>query len=215
MNDLKDRIVMITGASSGFGKEAAKMCVELGAKVVLGARREDKLKELCDELGTDSAIYKATDVTSKEQMHALAQHGIKTFTVAYGSGLSGSGINNLRDMAKAGGTNDVIIASTAASLKTQLKAAISQVIASKLSFTAPAITATIEKGGSLYQAQFDYVQNAEWQGTLKRTAINSSGVVDPNDKGNWSASDKLPTPDKRKIWTILTGVDYKTDYKEN
>ena len=142
----------------------------------------------------------------------LSQHGIKTFTVAYGSGLSGSGINNFRDMAKAGGTNDVIIASTAASLKTQLKAAISQVIASKLSFTAPAITATIEKGGSLYQAQFDYVQNAEWQGTLKRTAINSSGVVDPNDKGNWSASDKLPTPDKRKIWTILTGVDYKTDY---
>ena len=39
---------MITGASSGFGKEAAKMCVELGAKVVLGARREDKLKELCE-----------------------------------------------------------------------------------------------------------------------------------------------------------------------
>ena len=63
MNDLKDRIVMITGASSGFGKEAAKMCVQLGAKVVLGARREDKLKELCDELGTESAIYKATEVT--------------------------------------------------------------------------------------------------------------------------------------------------------
>ena len=79
MNDLKNRIVMITGASSGFGKEAAKMCVSLGAKVVLGARREDKLKELCDELGSDFAIYKATDVTSKEQMHALAQHGIDIF----------------------------------------------------------------------------------------------------------------------------------------
>ena len=142
----------------------------------------------------------------------LSSHGIKTFTVAYGSGLSGSGINNFRDMAKAGGTNDVIIASTAASLKTQLKAAISQVIASKLSFTAPAITATIEKGGSLYQAQFDYVQNQEWQGTLKRTAINSSGVVDPNDKNNWSASDKLPIPAQRKIWTVLSGIDYKTDY---
>ena len=142
----------------------------------------------------------------------LSSNGIKTFTVAYGSGLSGSGINNFRDMAKAGGTNDVIIASTAASLKTQLKAAISQVIASKLSFTAPAITATIEKGGSLYQAQFDYVQNQEWQGTLKRTAINSSGVVDPNDKGNWSAADKLPIPAQRKIWTVLSGIDYKTDY---
>ncbi|MDC3158413.1 PilC/PilY family type IV pilus protein [Candidatus Pelagibacter sp.] len=146
----------------------------------------------------------------------LKSHGIKTFTVAYGSGLSGSGINNFRDMAKAGGTNDVIIASTAASLKTQLKAAISQVIASKLSFTAPAITATIEKGGSLYQAQFDYVQNQEWQGTLKRTAINSSGVIDITDKGNWSASDVMKKNiSKRKIWTVLAGSnapDYKTDY---
>ena len=74
MNDLKDRVIMITGASSGFGREAAKMCVDLGAKVVLGARREEKLKELCDELGSDSASYKVTDVTSKEQMHGLANH---------------------------------------------------------------------------------------------------------------------------------------------
>ena len=79
MNDLKNRVVMITGASSGFGKEAAKMCVELGAKVVLGARREKNLQELCDELGSDSSTYKVADVTSKEQMHALAEHGIKTF----------------------------------------------------------------------------------------------------------------------------------------
>ena len=79
MNDLKDRIIMITGASSGFGKETAKMCVALGAKVVLGARREDKLKELCDELGSDSSIYNVTDVTSKDQMQALADYGIKNF----------------------------------------------------------------------------------------------------------------------------------------
>ena len=79
MNDLKDRVIMITGASSGFGREAAKMCVDLGAKVVLGARREEKLKELCDELGADSASYKVTDVTSKEQMHGLANHGIEKF----------------------------------------------------------------------------------------------------------------------------------------
>jgi len=50
MSDLKDRIVMITGASSGFGKETAKMCVALGAKVVLGARREKKLKEKLKQL---------------------------------------------------------------------------------------------------------------------------------------------------------------------
>ena len=45
-------------------------------------------------------------------------------------------------MAIAGGTKDVIIANTTASLKSQLNAAISQIIASKLSFTAPAITAS-------------------------------------------------------------------------
>jgi len=137
---------------------------------------------------------------------------IKTFTVAYGGGLPASGINNFRSMAQAGGTNDVIIADTTASLKAQLKAAISQVIAAKLSFTAPAITATIEKGGSLYQAQFDYVQNKEWQGTLTRTAINSSGVVDTSDSGNWSAAQKLPSPNSRKIWSVIPGTDYKTDY---
>ena len=122
------------------------------------------------------------------------QKKIKTFTVAYGGGISTSGIRYFREMAQAGGTNDVIIANTTASLKAQLKAAISQVIASKLSFTAPAITATIEKGGSLYQAQFDYVQNKEWQGTLTRTAISSGGVVNTADSGNWSAAQKLPTP---------------------
>ena len=36
------------------------------------------MKELCDELGSESAIYKATDVTSKDEMHALAKHGIDT-----------------------------------------------------------------------------------------------------------------------------------------
>jgi type IV pilus assembly protein PilY1 len=140
------------------------------------------------------------------------QKGIKTFTVAYGGGLSSSGINNFRKMAQAGGTSDVIIANTTASLKAQLKAAISQVIASKLSFTAPAITATIEKGGSLYQAQFDYVQNKEWRGTLTRTAISSTGVVDTTHKDNWSAAKKLPTPNKRKIWSVIPGTDYTTDY---
>ena len=109
-------------------------------------------------------------------------------------------------MAIAGGTKDVIIADNTASLKSQLKAAISQIIAAKLSFTAPAITATIEKGGSLFQAQFDYQQNKEWNGTLTRTAIDSKGNIDPND--TWSAADLMPNPDARKIWTIID-ADYK------
>ena len=70
-----------------------------------------------------------------------------------------------------------IVATTAQSLKTQLKAAISQIIAQNLSFTAPAITATIEQGGSLYQAQFDYEQNKEWKELLTRTKLNPDGSL--------------------------------------
>jgi NADP-dependent 3-hydroxy acid dehydrogenase YdfG len=79
MVDIKDKVILITGASSGFGRVTAKMCIELGAKVILGARREKNLQDLCDELGSDVSTYLVTDVTSKEQMHALAQHGIKKF----------------------------------------------------------------------------------------------------------------------------------------
>ena len=141
---------------------------------------------------------------------ALKNQGIKTFAVAFGTGISSSGLRNFNRLAAAGGTTQAIQAPTAASLKTQLKSAISQIIASKLSFSAPAITATLNSSGSLYQAQFDYAQNQEWSGTIKRTAINSKGVIDTTDSGNWSAVDKLPTPSSRKIWTALNGKDYKT-----
>ena len=147
------------------------------------------------------AIQKAT---------ALKSQGIKTFAVAFGTGISSNGLKNFNKLAEAGGTTQAIQAPTAASLKTQLKSAISQIIASKLSFSAPAITATLNSSGSLYQAQFDYVQNQEWTGTIKRTAINSKGIIDTTDSGNWSAVDRLPTPSSRKIWTTLSSKDYKS-----
>ncbi|MDA9723891.1 PilC/PilY family type IV pilus protein [Candidatus Pelagibacter sp.] len=142
----------------------------------------------------------------------LNQKKVKTFTVAYGGGLSSNGIRQLDRIAKAGGTSRVIKADTTDQLKAQLNAAIRSVIADKLSFTAPAITATIEEGGSLFQAQFKYKQNMEWQGALTRTAISKDGVVNEKDSGNWNASDMIPAPAARKIWGIIPGVDYKTDY---
>ena len=90
---------------------------------------------------------------------ALKNKGVKTFAVAFGTGISSSGKRNFDRLAAAGGTTQAIVATTAESLKTQLKSAISQIIASKLSFSAPAITATLNSSGSLYQAQFDYAQN--------------------------------------------------------
>ena len=61
-----------------------------------------------------------------------------------------------------------IIADTPEQLKTELTSKIRQIIADKLAFTAPSITATIQEGGSLYQAQFAYEQYGEWQGTILR-----------------------------------------------
>jgi len=142
-------------------------------------------------------------------------HGISTFTVAFGTGISSSGLRNFNRLAASGGTTKAIIATTAESLKTQLQAAISQIIASKLSFTAPAITATLNSAGSLYQAQFDYAQNKEWTGTIKRTAINSKGILDTKDKGNWSALEKLPKPQFRKIWSAIPGTDYENSKYNN
>ncbi|WP_075521245.1 PilC/PilY family type IV pilus protein [Candidatus Pelagibacter communis] len=153
-----------------------------------------------------------TSSAENKVRNLLNQKKVKTFTVAYGGGLSSNGIRQLDRIAKAGGTSRVIKADTTDQLKAQLNAAIRSVIADKLSFTAPAITATIEEGGSLFQAQFKYKQNMEWQGALTRTAISKDGVVNEKDSGNWNASDMIPAPAARKIWGIIPGVDYKTDY---
>ena len=79
MNHIENKVIMITGASSGFGKITAEKCVSLGAKVVLGARREDRLKDLCNQLGSENAIYEVTDVSKKETVNSLALKGIETF----------------------------------------------------------------------------------------------------------------------------------------
>ena len=42
--------------------------------------------------------------------------------------------------------------------------------------------------------------------------INADGTFDDTDKDNWSAKDVLPSPAARKIWSVVPGTDYKTDY---
>src|SRR4051812_45490564 len=65
---IEDKVIALTGASSGIGEAAARLLAGRGAHLVLGARREDRLRALTSELG---AIHRATDVTRRDDLHAL------------------------------------------------------------------------------------------------------------------------------------------------
>lgn len=78
MKNVEGKVVIITGASSGIGAQTAKMLASNGAKVVLSARREDKLKKLADEIGENAAYFKS-DVSSLDSMKALAAFAKEKF----------------------------------------------------------------------------------------------------------------------------------------
>ena len=80
-NYVKDKVIIITGASSGFGAATARKAAAMGAKVVLAARRGEILAKMVEEIKAagGEATYLATDVQIQEQCNALAQHAIDTY----------------------------------------------------------------------------------------------------------------------------------------
>ena len=74
---IEGKIVVITGASSGLGEAAARHLAAQGARLVLGARRTDRLLALARELslGEDAAVQ--TDVTDVEQVRRLVDHAVR------------------------------------------------------------------------------------------------------------------------------------------
>lgn len=72
MKSIENKVVIITGASSGIGAETARVLAKNGAKVVLSARREERLKKLAEEIG-ENATYLKSDVSNAEDMQALVQ----------------------------------------------------------------------------------------------------------------------------------------------
>ncbi len=75
--NIENKVVVITGASSGLGAETARHLAQAGAKVVLGARRVDRLESLADELGLDRDAVVQTDVTDREQVKALVDRAVE------------------------------------------------------------------------------------------------------------------------------------------
>jgi NADP-dependent 3-hydroxy acid dehydrogenase YdfG len=73
-------VLIVTGASSGIGAETARHAAEAGYRLVLGARREDELNALADELGgPDRAIAVRCDVTEWPDNEALVAKATEAF----------------------------------------------------------------------------------------------------------------------------------------
>ena len=156
--------------------------------------------------------------------------GVRTLFVAYGGSYTGVAVPIFDRFAKAGSCDvdgsieceDTIVASTPQKLKEEIDSKIRQIIADRLSFSAPSITATLQEGGSIYQAQFNYEQNGEWRGRLLRKQIKpASDPVDPGgiadamdppycsaEHGcNWDAGKVLAErpggSETRNIWSVM------------
>ncbi len=78
---IKDSVVVITGASSGIGRAAARALAERGASVVLAARSEQSLREVAEECEAAGgrALVVPTDVTDQEAVRELARRAAERF----------------------------------------------------------------------------------------------------------------------------------------
>jgi NADP-dependent 3-hydroxy acid dehydrogenase YdfG len=79
--NIEGKVVVITGASSGLGESTARHLAELGATVVLGARRKDRLDAIVKDITAKGgkALAVTVDVTKREQVDALIQAALKAY----------------------------------------------------------------------------------------------------------------------------------------
>ncbi|MFG2593955.1 SDR family oxidoreductase [Streptomyces sp. NPDC048438] len=81
MNHLQDKVVVITGASSGIGAVSAKALAARGAKIVAAARGQEDLDQLVADIekAGGTAVARLTDATDAADMQALADFTVDTY----------------------------------------------------------------------------------------------------------------------------------------
>lgn len=119
MDTLRGKVAIITGASSGIGRAAARLFAAEGARIVVAARRQAALDTLVDEIveagGAAAAI--AGDVGDPQFAETVVQHAIARF-----GGLDVA-FNNAGTMGPVGATPDVPIAAWEGAIRTNLSSA--------------------------------------------------------------------------------------------
>lgn len=76
---LKDKVIIITGASSGIGMACARLFASKGAKLAIAARSFEKLEALRNELGNDNIIAVKTDVSKENECQELINSTVRRF----------------------------------------------------------------------------------------------------------------------------------------
>ncbi|MBM7059455.1 SDR family oxidoreductase [Pseudomonas sp. UL073] len=81
MSNIHNKVILITGASSGIGEASARLLAEKGARLVLGARRTERLEALVAEIRNagGTAEYRRLDVTSREDTQAFIDFAIECY----------------------------------------------------------------------------------------------------------------------------------------
>lgn len=76
---LENKVIIVTGSTTGIGKAIAKRCIVEGAKVVLNGLEEDWGKQVLDELGNENAVLHIEDISNDDADKRLVELAIKTF----------------------------------------------------------------------------------------------------------------------------------------
>lgn len=76
---LQNKVIIVTGSTTGIGKAIAKRCVEEGAKVVLHGLEEQWGKDVLNEIGSDKAVLHIEDISIEGAPERLVQLAVKTF----------------------------------------------------------------------------------------------------------------------------------------
>ncbi|WP_379968259.1 SDR family oxidoreductase [Ectobacillus sp. sgz5001026] len=79
MENIEGKVVIIMGASSGIGEAATKKLAQEGAKLVIAARREDRLKALIESLPNAEISYAVADVSKKEEVQAVVDLAVEKY----------------------------------------------------------------------------------------------------------------------------------------